>query len=156
MLNKNLLGKSLKEIRKSKGLTQAQAAELIGIARSTYTRYETGSQVCPDTMLIKISQAFEIPVEDLAKHIMKDIEDNPVEAYNLKDIEALQALEEVTGAYEIALALTQKKEDSKNDCLSVQWASKGVEAAKEINEAGLLLISQFIDCVKTNPAYKRV
>lgn len=38
----NNYGIRLKEFRKSKGLTQNQAAELMGVPQQTYQRYESG------------------------------------------------------------------------------------------------------------------
>ena len=59
------IGKKLKELRKSEGLTQQQLADTLDIGRVNYTRYETNI-VRPDyETLIKIADFYDISLDEL-------------------------------------------------------------------------------------------
>jgi transcriptional regulator with XRE-family HTH domain len=60
------LAMRLRQLRESKGLTQKQAAEIIGVKQSTYNTYETGRQEPKLETLLLISEVFEKPVTWLA------------------------------------------------------------------------------------------
>jgi len=51
--------------RKALGITQAQAASSVGVARSTYVAYEAGTRRPPVNVAIRIAKLFGRPVEDL-------------------------------------------------------------------------------------------
>ena len=54
----------LKEIRKSKGMTQAQMAELLGISRPAYTQIENGRR--PSfRAAVDFSRQLGVSIEDL-------------------------------------------------------------------------------------------
>lgn len=53
------------QYRKQKGLTQEQVAEMIGVARSTFTEYETGAAEIRYSTLCKIAKALGVPVTQL-------------------------------------------------------------------------------------------
>ena len=57
----------IQKLRKSKGLTQQQAAELLGISLSSYQKYErTKSPVMPSiSVIIKIAEEFQVSVDYL-------------------------------------------------------------------------------------------
>lgn len=60
------MGYNLKQIRKEKGLTQAELAKRTGISRATISRLENGTQ--KDLMvgnLNRIAEALECKVSDL-------------------------------------------------------------------------------------------
>lgn len=60
-----LIGKKLKELRKSENLTQKQLAEALNIRRENYTRYEN-DKVRPDyETLIAIANFYSITVDEL-------------------------------------------------------------------------------------------
>ena len=46
----------VREIRKKLGLTQAQLAEKVGVARYNITKYERGATIPPGDVLLKILQ----------------------------------------------------------------------------------------------------
>ena len=53
-------GNTLRELRNKKGYTQAQVAKLLGVDRTTYTKYETG-QTEPDIGPLKqIAKLFDV------------------------------------------------------------------------------------------------
>lgn len=56
------LGKRLKELRTSAGLTQQNVADILGIDRSAYTLYETGKNTPPVHTCIKLSDMYCITV----------------------------------------------------------------------------------------------
>ena len=59
------IGKKLKQLRLSVGLTQVQLAEKLGIGRVNYTRYETDS-VRPDyETLIKLADFYDISLDEI-------------------------------------------------------------------------------------------
>ncbi len=59
------IGKTLKELRKSEKLTQAQVAERLNIGRVNYTRYETDA-VRPDyETLVCIADFYDITVDEI-------------------------------------------------------------------------------------------
>ena len=59
------IGKTLKELRKNCGLTQAELAEKLGISRVNYTRYET-DKVKPDyDTLIKLADFFDVSLDEI-------------------------------------------------------------------------------------------
>ena len=59
------LGKKLKQLRCSEGLTQQQLSEKLQISRVNYTRYET-DVVRPDyETLIKLADFYDISLDEL-------------------------------------------------------------------------------------------
>ena len=56
---------NLRQARLAKGMTQGEVADLIGVAKSTYSLYETGKRE-PDVLKIKkISKVLEVPADAL-------------------------------------------------------------------------------------------
>lgn len=59
------IGKTLKELRKSEGLTQCQFAEKLHLNRVNYTRYETDAARPDFETLIAIADFYEISLDEL-------------------------------------------------------------------------------------------
>lgn len=57
--------KYLKSLRKEHGWTQQDVADMLGIERSTYTRYETGSTEPNFDVLERLSQIFDVSADVL-------------------------------------------------------------------------------------------
>jgi transcriptional regulator with XRE-family HTH domain len=57
--------KRLKEVRKSLKLTQEEAARKLGIARTTYSGYETGNAEPDNEILQKIADLYNVSVDYL-------------------------------------------------------------------------------------------
>lgn len=55
----------LKELRKNQKLTQKEVADKIGIARTTYVRYEKGEIHPPSEMTVKIANLFNCTTDYL-------------------------------------------------------------------------------------------
>lgn len=65
---------NLKKARESTGLTQAQAAEELGISGGTYTNYEQGKREPNNTLLVKIADLFGVTTDYL---LGREPEENP-------------------------------------------------------------------------------
>ncbi len=59
------LGKRLKELRKSYGLTQEKLADALGISRVNYTRYETDKARPDYETLILLADFFDVTTDYL-------------------------------------------------------------------------------------------
>jgi DNA-binding XRE family transcriptional regulator len=66
------LGRRLRELRVARGLTQEQAAEMIGIHAKYMPRVETGRANLTVDVLIAASVAYEVPLPDLFTEIHED------------------------------------------------------------------------------------
>ncbi len=55
----------LKELRKEKGLTQAQLAEILKIKQQSYTRYELETSEPCFEMLVEIAKFFDVSTDYL-------------------------------------------------------------------------------------------
>jgi transcriptional regulator with XRE-family HTH domain len=75
MLTREECGRRLQEARKARGLTQADAAELLGIARNSYAQYENGSRVPTwtrlDEMIFKLGLDPKIVWPELTPQTVK-------------------------------------------------------------------------------------
>jgi len=63
-MNKTI-GKRIREIRKNKGMSQEELADLLNISQSAYQRIENGDTNSWATHLEKLSEVLEIKPEDL-------------------------------------------------------------------------------------------
>jgi putative transcriptional regulator len=59
------LGNRLREARGTKGWTQAQLAEVIGVSRKTINTFENGVFVPSTVLAVKLASALEASVETL-------------------------------------------------------------------------------------------
>lgn len=50
----------IKELRKEKGYTQQQVADILGVKRQVYRRYETGERMIPVCLLIRLSELYDV------------------------------------------------------------------------------------------------
>ena len=60
-----MLGKNIKALRKSKGLSQEELAVKLNVVRQTISKWEKGLSVPDSDMLISISEVFETSVSNL-------------------------------------------------------------------------------------------
>lgn len=60
-----MLNENLKQIRKSKGITQEELAIKLGVVRQTVSKWEKGISVPDSEMLIEIAEFFETSVAEL-------------------------------------------------------------------------------------------
>lgn len=61
------IGSKLKALRVQKNYTPLDMAELLGISESTYRRYETDKYLPNMELLYKLTQSFQIKLEDLVQ-----------------------------------------------------------------------------------------
>lgn len=61
----NRVGNRLRELRANRGLTQAELAEWVGIARVSIVAIENGRFLPTIETAMLISKALEVPVEDI-------------------------------------------------------------------------------------------
>ena len=59
------IGARLQEIRHTRGLTQEQFAEAVGIQPPTLSRYETGRRSMSVDLLVRVAGALDVPVDRL-------------------------------------------------------------------------------------------
>lgn len=59
------VGTTIKELRKTKGITQLKMSEILDIPYSTYSNYENNNREPTIDVLLKISDVLEISVKDL-------------------------------------------------------------------------------------------
>ena len=64
-MNTYVTGTTIKKLRESKGLTQLQLAEIIGVSSKTVSKWETGKGL-PDISLVEpLSQALGVSIMEL-------------------------------------------------------------------------------------------
>lgn len=59
------IGAFLKSLRKEKGLTQEQLAEVLGVAGRTVSRWETASNMPDLSILIQIAELYDVEVKEI-------------------------------------------------------------------------------------------
>ncbi|WP_243259079.1 helix-turn-helix transcriptional regulator [Clostridium sp. 'deep sea'] len=94
ILGDNMIGKRLKELRKSSGLTQQQLADILKLERPTYVRYENELRKLPYDILLKISRYFNVSTDYIlgATNTPK-----PIDKFNL-DIKYIKLAQEIQEA----------------------------------------------------------
>lgn len=60
-----LVGARIKKTRLTRGLSQAQLAEMIGLSREAITAYESGRMRLLDDMVAKIARALSVSADEL-------------------------------------------------------------------------------------------
>ena len=63
IIDSRLLRLELAEMRKSKNLTQAELAKILGCSQTTYSRYETGVTCVPVDVLIKLADFYQVSID---------------------------------------------------------------------------------------------
>ena len=64
-MDQKKIGSLLKELRKEKGLTQEQFAEIVNVSSRTVSRWENGNNMPDLDILIQISDYYEIDLREL-------------------------------------------------------------------------------------------
>ena len=83
------VGERLKELRKSRDLTQAQVADGINCTPATYNRYETGERQLPVDALIKLADYFGVSLDYLTGRA--PISNSALSEYEIEFIKILRA-----------------------------------------------------------------
>ena len=79
------LGEKLLELRKSKGLSQEDVANVLNVSRQTVSKWETGQSVPDLDKIIPICELFEITTEELLKGIPKEEKNGENEENNYRE-----------------------------------------------------------------------
>ena len=64
-MDQKKIGSFLKELRKEKGITQEQLAEILGVSGRTISRWETGSNMPDLDVLIEIADYYGVELREL-------------------------------------------------------------------------------------------
>ena len=76
MINNNEFGAKIADLRKEKGLTQAQLADLLNISNKTISRWETGEGYPEITLLSPLAKALGVTVDELLAEPVKEMGDD--------------------------------------------------------------------------------
>lgn len=63
MVDSKAIGKRIKALRKAKGLTQAQLAEVLNIADNSLAKIETGARTPSLDLLVDMVKFFEVKLD---------------------------------------------------------------------------------------------
>ncbi|NWL88666.1 XRE family transcriptional regulator [Paenibacillus sp. 79R4] len=55
--------KRIRDLREDKDLTQQQLADYLNISQATYSRYESGNLDVPSSVLIKLSEFYNVNID---------------------------------------------------------------------------------------------
>ena len=66
-MNDNHLAEKIAKLRKEKGLTQSQLAEMINVSNKTISRWETGEGYPEITLLMPLAKALGVTTDYLLK-----------------------------------------------------------------------------------------
>lgn len=80
------IGDTLKTLRKNKGITQKEMAELLNIPYSTYSNYENNNRFPNDNILSEISSILDINTEDLLEKVRLDKQEFNSIGKNIREI----------------------------------------------------------------------
>ncbi len=72
-----MIGKNLQKLRKQNELTQEAMAELVGVARQTIAKWETGESVPDLEMAGKLASALKVSLDDLTNAPENELDGRP-------------------------------------------------------------------------------
>lgn len=55
--------KRIRDLREDKDLTQTQVAKVLGMSQTGYSKYETGENDLPSSILIKLADFYNVSVD---------------------------------------------------------------------------------------------
>ena len=96
MFNNNSFGDRLKELRKSKKLTQVQVSEMIDVQQGTYSRWENGTLEPSLEAVVKLAKLFDTTTDYLlGKTIYStlDVVPHPITRIDLKKLKEFNKTE---------------------------------------------------------------
>ena len=88
------IGNNIKELRKSKGVTQQQIADLINMHRSNYSKVENGQREISISALNKIAKYFNVSIDDIINNNEVPEEINVENKPLLEKVKLIEELEE--------------------------------------------------------------
>ncbi|MEP7268963.1 MAG: helix-turn-helix transcriptional regulator [Saprospiraceae bacterium] len=113
----NNFGRNIKNLRKRRKITLVELAKLLKISKSSLSDYEKGYSKPGLDVLIKISNFFFIPVDDLTNSIIPefdtiDLASNLTKIAPLKSIESLDEITQWKQKNEFNVNLLKQKNES--------------------------------------------
>ena len=96
MFNNNSFGDRLKQLRKSKKLTQVQVSEMIDVQQGTYSRWENGTLEPSLEAVVKLAKLFDTTTDYLlGKTIYSTLDavPHPITRIDLKKLKAFNKTE---------------------------------------------------------------
>lgn len=120
------LGKAMKKIRTSAGITQEKAAKIFHVSRTVYTKYETGTVKPNPDMLKLFAEHFNVSVEELMKKVSVAIPDTCALLRNKRLLHMLledydQIIIPSTVLRELSFRKTQKQTTQERKISRVAW-----------------------------------
>lgn len=153
------------EIRSLLGLTQAQAAQLLGVTRAQFSMYECGKRSLPTEAMVKyskyvvyITQMTPTPKSisnELSKKEIQASMDLLLEKYHLKQVKLERSVKKIKKTYQKAIALEQillleqKNTTKQNGALVDQMMKEVQEKMKKNNRLIQLEKELEIDSLKS-------
>ena len=64
-MDQKKIGKFLKELRKEKGITQEEFAEMLNVSGRTVSRWETGANMPDISLLVDIAEFFDVSIPEI-------------------------------------------------------------------------------------------
>ena len=64
-MDQKKIGKFLKELRKGKGITQEEFAEMLNVSGRTVSRWETGTNMPDISLLVDIAEIFDVSIPEI-------------------------------------------------------------------------------------------
>jgi transcriptional regulator with XRE-family HTH domain len=90
-----VINEILRDLRKARGITQEEAADALGVPRSTYTKWE--KNITPGyTMVKKIANFYEVTVDYLLGNNYFPTQERPVMILSQADVELIQSIKRLS------------------------------------------------------------
>lgn len=81
------IGQNIQRIRKAKGLNQKELSEKIGTGISTLSNYETGTRSFPISLLSKLAQELDVPLNFIINGIPVGVSDKDIKRLNSQELQ---------------------------------------------------------------------
>ncbi|MDD3593307.1 MAG: helix-turn-helix transcriptional regulator [Candidatus Gastranaerophilales bacterium] len=92
-MNKSFVGKKIKEVRRIKGFTQAQLAEMVDMHEKHISRIEMGKYLPTFENLVKIFKSLDINLNEVGYEFDFEVHANPLKTKIIKIINNANEIE---------------------------------------------------------------
>ncbi len=109
-MDQQKIGRFLKELRKEKGITQEQLAEMIGVTNRSVSRWETGTNLPDLDLLLIIAAYYEVELEEILdgerkqKEMNKELEETVLKVADYSNQEKLRLTRRVHYLFIVGVA----------------------------------------------------
>ena len=80
------IGNKINQLRKLSGMTQEQLAEKLNVSRQTISKWESGSSTPDIESVVKVSEIFQVSLDDLLKEGEASVTNKNDERITLEDL----------------------------------------------------------------------